>query len=142
MSPVPQQRSRTRAPGRPRIEEKLRAVRRHHSLSTLADSRWLSRSYFGAMEENISRTARPADAASFAPSGAAPRTGPGLALVNFSITRCPPDFIQSRGDCAAGHILHDFNLADRARQDEVDHAVFCLLVGLNQSQGLAGLDCN
>src|SRR5258708_1310507 len=74
MSPVPQHKSRTLASGRERMSAKVRAVFLHHRRSTLKDRTWFSRSYRGAMEVNISRTARAADWGSAAPSGAAPRT--------------------------------------------------------------------
>src|SRR5579859_117794 len=74
MSPVPQHRSRTRASGRARMCWNVREARRHHMRSTLKDKTWFSRSYRGAIEVNISRTACAAESLSLAPSGAAPAT--------------------------------------------------------------------
>src|SRR5271169_4469434 len=74
MSPVPQHRSSTWTSGRERIEENIRAVRFHHKRSTFIESTWLARSYLGAIELNMSRTATDADDSSLAPAGAAPTT--------------------------------------------------------------------
>src|SRR2546428_7511597 len=117
-----------------------RAVRRHQSLSTFAESRWFSRSYRGAIAVNISRTARDADSESVAPSGAAPTTG----VLAFSLTvelptRCPPNLRQSSRNYVLRDILYNFHFPDFFRKYKVHDSPFRLLVGLEQSHCFSSL---
>src|ERR1700746_1911194 len=74
MSPDTPHKSRMRASDRFRMRWKVRAAFLHQRRSTLNDNTWFRRSYRGAIEVNISRTARAAELRSVVPSGVAPTT--------------------------------------------------------------------
>src|SRR5579864_4587279 len=109
------------------------------------------------MEVNISRTARPADAGSLAPAGAAPitvaldesLTGDCLVQLNWqSEFYCrsrpgqPPQFVQSRNDHLLRHIVHNLDFANRPRQNEMYGTVARLLITQQQAHDVpaASLD--
>src|SRR5690348_16645400 len=80
------------------------------------------------MEVNISRTAREADSASVAPSGAAPRTGCWARPDNPSGTGGPSNFRQRGDNHAFRDIVNDLNFADFSRKNEVNRSGFGFLV--------------
>src|SRR5581483_5514279 len=91
------------------------------------------------MEVNISRTAREADSASVAPSGAAPRTrceSPG----SGSGTGRPSNLRERRDDRAFRDILDDLNFADFSRKHEMNGPGFGLLVGTQQLESFGVLN--
>src|SRR5215471_17473374 len=92
------------------------------------------------MEVNISRTAREADSGSFAPWGAAPRTGSCRPASGLSGTGSPTNFRQGGHDHTFRHVLDDFDFSHFSREDKVNRSAFGFLVGTQKLQGFCILN--
>ena len=142
---------------------KVRAVLLHHSRSMLKERTWFNTSYRGAMDVNISRTARAEDCWSVVPSGVARfhRSRPDLLeSVNWlksSFADARDRLETSARYCTSsinaaivhgfqnylfGYVVHDFHFPYLPRQHKVDNPIARLLVRFEQAQNIAACRLN